>query len=52
MGKLGRFHVYSGNVIVDPPIVVGAWSMAFLLRQYVDYSSSSYYYYYYYYYYL
>ena len=28
-------------VIVAPPIVVGAWSMAFLLRQHVEY----YYYY-------
>ena len=43
-GKLGKFHVHvcSGNVhailcivIVAPPIVVGAWSMAFLLRQHV-----------------
>ena len=40
-GKLGKFHVYSEwscmLVIVAPPIVVGAWSIAFLLRQHVEY---------------
>ena len=32
--KLGRFYVM---VMVAPPIVVGAQSMAFLLRQHVEY---------------
>ena len=46
LGKLGKFHVQvcSGMcmlVIVAPPIVMGAWSMAFLLGQHVEY----YYYY-------
>ena len=39
-GKLGKFHVQvcSGNVHTSaPPIVMGAWSMAFLLGQHVEY---------------
>ena len=40
-GKLGKIHVYSewscDIVIVAPPIVVGAWSMAYLLGQRVEY---------------
>ena len=41
-GKLGKFHVrvYSGNVHASDcgsAIVVGAWSMAFLLRQRVEF---------------
>ena len=37
-GKLGKFHVQvvCMLVIVAPPIVMGAWSMAFLLGQHVE----------------
>ena len=46
-GKLGKFHVQYTVVlcvlvIVAPPIVVGVWSMAFLLRQHVEYCHTFY----------
>ena len=39
LGKLGKFYVVvmCMLVIVAPPIVMGAWSMAFLLGQHVEY---------------
>ena len=41
LGKLGKFHVQvcvmCMLVIVAPPIVLGAWLMAFLLGQHVEY---------------